>query len=230
MLIPAMAKLLLQSDTSPVPVVEDVAAQFLLAAQEERVKCCLRPAGWVHSRELWAIGASCASGGSLPSPLPCARRDALAVAVGQRLVTVRWRDPACAPDLADLGFVSAAEPPEEVTAVVWPSPGAQPAGEPLCWVVWMSPKPLASVLCGILGWHTQCRSVTPSADECILVGTSEGWVQLHAPDGRLLHRQELHGTAVLALHVRWECFVRTGSVPKQCYRQGDENGCSGSAP
>lgn len=49
------------------------------------------------------------------------------------------------------------------------------------------------------------------------MGTSEGWVQLHAPDGRLLHRQELHGTAVLALHVRCGAAVLlTKSLHRAC--------------
>ena len=43
---------------------------------------------------------------------------------------------------------------------------------------------------------------TPSGDECILVGTSEGYLQLHSAEGLMLHRQELHDRGVNSVGVR----------------------------
>lgn len=45
---------------------------------------------------------------------------------------------------------------------------------------------------------------TPAADECVLLGTSGGHLQLHsAASGALLLRQPLHHTAAVAAAVRW---------------------------
>ena len=41
-----------------------------------------------------------------------------------------------------------------------------------------------------------------SLDACVLVGTSLGFLQLHAADGELLHRQELHDRPVTSISVR----------------------------
>lgn len=39
-------------------------------------------------------------------------------------------------------------------------------------------------------------------DVCLLLGTSLGYLQLHAEDGQLLHRQRLHTTSAQAISVR----------------------------
>lgn len=56
--------------------------------------------------------------------------------------------------------------------------------------------------------HAACADASVSdhagqqGDSCLLVGTSSGWLQLHAPTGTLLHRQQLHSLPVLKLQVR----------------------------
>lgn len=39
-------------------------------------------------------------------------------------------------------------------------------------------------------------------DVCLLLGTSVGYVQLHAEDGQLLHRQRLHTTSAQTVSAR----------------------------
>lgn len=41
-----------------------------------------------------------------------------------------------------------------------------------------------------------------SNDSCLAVGTSVGFIQLHSPEGNLLHRQELHDTEVTSIFMR----------------------------
>jgi hypothetical protein len=42
-----------------------------------------------------------------------------------------------------------------------------------------------------------------SADDCLLLGTSAGFLQLHSPaSGQLLARQELHDTPLTSIAIR----------------------------
>ncbi|EFN57078.1 hypothetical protein CHLNCDRAFT_143843 [Chlorella variabilis] len=136
-----LPKLLLQHDSSPMEVLEDVQSAFLAAARRHAVQAALSPSG-----------------------------DGLAVALGQRLVVLNLFNLGSAASNggnAAVEFVSAVDAPETVTALAWLAAGAQ------------------------------------SADECILVGTSEGFLQLHsAASGALLLRQALHHSAAVAAAVR----------------------------
>ena len=46
---------------------------------------------------------------------------------------------------------------------------------------------------------------TSNLDSCLLIGTNTGFLQLHAADtGDVLHRQQLHNKAVVAISVRYK--------------------------
>ncbi|KAI3434710.1 hypothetical protein D9Q98_002771 [Chlorella vulgaris] len=135
-----LPKLLLQHDSSPLEVLEDVQGAFLAAVKRRAVHTSLSPSG-----------------------------SGLAVALGQRLVVLNLAEQrSSGGGSSAVEFVSAVEAPEAVSALVWLTAGAQ------------------------------------SADECILAGTSAGYLQLHsAATGARLLRQPLHHSAVVGAAVRW---------------------------
>ncbi|KAL4433989.1 hypothetical protein ABPG75_000430 [Micractinium tetrahymenae] len=144
-----LPKLLLQHDSSPQEVLEDVQGALLRALRQRQVSAALSPSG-----------------------------DGLAVALGQRLVVLRGLLSSTGPSSGGGGgsaaapsvdFVSAVDAPEALTALAWlAAAGAQ------------------------------------AADECILAGTSHGFLQLHsAASGALLLRQQLHHSAAVSAAVRW---------------------------
>jgi hypothetical protein len=141
-----LPRLLLQHDASPLAGADDTA----LAA---------------------ALLAAAASGALLAAAHPSG--DALALALGQRLVVLRGlRGPGPPPPPA---FAGAAAAPEAATALAW-----------------LAAAPAANA----------DADADATAGDLLLLGTSAGFFQVHAPDGRLLLRQELHDAPVRSLRVR----------------------------
>jgi hypothetical protein len=144
-----LPRLLLQHDASPLAGAGDaeLAAALLAAAAAGSLAAAAHPSG-----------------------------DALALALGQRLVVLRG--------LRGLGpppppaFATAAAAPEAATALAWlaAAPAAHAATAP--------------------------AGADATAGDLLLLGTSAGFFQIHAPDGRLLLRQELHDSPVRSLRVR----------------------------
>lgn len=51
--------------------------------------------------------------------------------------------------------------------------------------------------------HARMLVAGDADDACLVLGTSGGWLQIHSPDGTLLHRQQLHMLPVLAVRIRY---------------------------
>lgn len=58
-----------------------------------------------------------------------------------------------------------------------------------------------------LFWKTAiCSSdlqVFMLADDCLVLGTSSGYLQIHSPTGQLLHRQDVHDSPLVSIALRW---------------------------
>lgn len=50
-------------------------------------------------------------------------------------------------------------------------------------------------------------------DVCLLLGTSLGYLQLHAEDGQLLHRQRLHTSSAQTVSARVTGMGKTSALP-----------------